>query len=256
VAQYTTLSSGPAELVERLTQWARDTAWVDWLELAGSLGRGSGDQHSDVDAGVGVTPDGGLDAVEGAVTGFAPAAAVLRQPFGPEITHLMTVYRDGRQLSLVVMPSSTRTGLPPEAIALVDKSDTLATPLDSATWDPDAEKRREWSFLACIAAGDALKHARRGTFWRALRSLNEARDLYLQLLAAQEQVVFPQFGAVSLENAGRPIPAELAATLVGAPDQESIRAAVHVLVPLLGPFVAEHGLGELTSALRIQARHG
>lgn len=249
-------TSGPAEIVEHLTRWACATPWVEWLELAGSLGRGAGDEYSDIDAGVGLLDSGDLDAVERAVTAFAPTAAVLRQPFGPETTHLVSIYRDGRQLSLVVMPAIARTGLAPEALALVDKSDRLASLLDRATWDPDAARRREWAFLACIAAGDALKHARRGTYWRALRSLTEARDLYLQLIAAQERVVFPQFGAVSLENAGRRVPDELAATLVGSPGQPAIADAVEVLVSLLAPFVAEHGLDELCAALRLGVREG
>jgi predicted nucleotidyltransferase len=246
-----TTTSGPAELVERLTRWACETPWVEWLELAGSLGRGAGDEFSDVDAAVGLLDGGDLDAVERAVTELAPTAAMLRQPFGPETTHLVSIYQDGRQLSLVVMPCATRTGLAPEAIALVDKSGRLESSLDRATWDPDAEKLREWTFLACIAASDALKHARRGTCWRALRSLTEGRDLYLQLVAAREHVVFPQFGAVSLENAGVPVPDELAATLVGSPDQQSVVDAVEALVPLLAPFVMEHGLDELCHALRL-----
>ncbi|MGI5191475.1 hypothetical protein ACQEVI_25275 [Promicromonospora sp. CA-289599] len=247
---------GPAELVERLTAWARETPWVEWLELAGSLGRGAGDEYSDIDAGVGLLDGGVLGAVQQAVTEFAPAAAVLRQPFGPETTHLVCIYQDGRQLSLVVMPSATRTGLAPEALALVDKLDRLSTSLDRAMWDPDADGRRQWAFLACIAAGDALKHARRGTCWRALRSLTEARDLYLQLVAAQERVVFPQFGAVSLENAGRPVPERLAATLVDSPDPDAIADAVQALLSLLAPFVAEHGLEELCRALRLDLRQG
>lgn len=258
MAQHTILpseaaSSGPAELVERLTLWARETGWVEWLELAGSLGRGAGDEYSDIDAGLGLT-DGGVDDVEAALTGFAPVAAVLRQPFGPETTHLVAVYQDGRQLSLVVMPCTARTGLAPEAIALVDKSGRLKPSLDRSTWDPDVARRREWAFLACIAAADALKHARRGSFWRALHSLTEARDLYLQLLAAREGVVFPQFGAVSLENAGHPVPDRLAATLVGTPDQPAVAAAVGALVPLLAPFAVEHGLEELCHALRLDVR--
>lgn len=249
------LSSGPAELVKLLTQWARETAWVEWLELSGSLGRGGGDEHSDVDAGIGITSDGSLDAVQDAAARFSPTAAVARQPMGEEITHVMTVYQDGRQLSLVVMPSASRPGLPPQSVALVDKADRLSTALDRARWDPDTTTRREWSFLACIAASDALKHASRGTLWRALRSLTEARDLYLQLLAAQEQVIYPQFGAVSLENAGRPIPDGLAATLVGVPDRRSIATAVDALVSLLDPFVAEHELEELCRALRLDVSH-
>lgn len=247
-------SQSPADLVGQLTRWAADTTWVEWLELAGSLGRGAGDGLSDVDAGVGVTGAGALDGVQDAVAGFAPTAAVLRQRFGADSTHLLTVYRDGRQLSLVVMPAANRKGLPPQAIALVDKAARLATPLPRDAWDAGQQTRREWTFLACIAAADALKHADRGHGWRSLHSLNESRDRYLQLLAARRQVLFPQFGAVSLENAGEPVPAALAGTLVGSTGPTAIATAISVLVGLLEPFVAEHGLDQLVAALQPSLR--
>lgn len=185
------------------------------------------------------------------MTALAPVATALRQPFGSGSTHLLTAYADSRQLSLVVMPATARTGLPPQARALVDKSSRLGTLLDPATWHPTTGQQREWTFLACISASDARKHAARGKVWRAVRSLNEARDLYLQLLAAQEQVVYPQFGAVSLENANRPIPDRLASTLVGTPDPAAIRAAVDVLAELLQPFTTDHQLDNLACALRL-----
>jgi len=244
---------GPTELAERLAQWATATDWVEWLELGGSLGRGAGDALSDIDAGVGLTIEdvaGKLDAVQAALTDFGPVADVLRQPFGPDTTHLIVVYRHGPQLSLVVSPASSQPGLPPEARALVDKAGRLTTPIDRSRWDPASDTRREWTFLACIAAGDALKHAGRGRFWRAIGSLTEARDHYLKLLAADEGVVFPQFGAVSLENAGRRLPEQLAATLVSAPDASTIGAAVRALTQLLKPYVAEHDLDQLVRAIR------
>ncbi|MVA76558.1 hypothetical protein GC722_11050 [Auraticoccus sp. F435] len=244
--------SGPGELLDLLTAWVARTPWVDWLELGGSLGRGAGDEHSDVDAGVGVTGEDRLDAVAAAVGSFAPVAAVLREPFGSGSTHLLTVYRDGRQLSLVVMAAEARTGLPPQSLALLDRSGRLSTSLDPARWEPDADRLREWTFLACVGAADALKHARRGSVWRAVRCLEEARGLYLQLVAAQQQVVFAGFGVVSLENAGRPVPAGLAATLVDAPRPAAVADAVAALVALLQPFVTEHGLDGLGTALGLR----
>lgn len=245
--------SGPAELLDRLTQWAAGTEWIEWLELAGSLGRGAGDALSDIDAGIGLTSGSApekLDEVQDALCQFAPVAAVLRQQLGPESTHVIVVYRDGRQLSVVVSLATSRRGLPPEATAVVDKAGRLATSLDRRRWDPDPDTRREWTFLACLESADALKHAGRGRLWRAIRSLNEARDHYLQLLAADEQLIFPQFGAVSLDNAGRPIPDQLADTLVGALDARAITAAAHALVRMLEPYVTEHDLDQLVTAVR------
>lgn len=173
---------------------------------------------------------------------------------GGAATHLVVVYRDGRQLSLVVSAAESRPGLPPEATALVDKTGRLATAIDPARWAADTETRREWTFLACIAAGDALKHAGRSRWWRAVGSLNEARDHYLKLLAADAQVDFPQFGAVSLENAGRQVPDALGDTLLGDLDADAVAAAVRVLVALLEPYVAEHDLDQLVAAIRPSLR--
>lgn len=237
------------ELVRLLTRWAEHTPWVVWLELSGSLGRGAGDERSDVDAGIGVLATDRLDEVADAVGAFAPVAESLREPFGTDMTHLITVYRDGRQLSLVVMPAQARTGLPPEAVALVDKSGNLQHPIEPSVWDPDEATRRRWTFLACLTASDALKHSVRGNRWRALRSLNEARDLHLQLVAAQEGVTFPQFGAVSLENAGRPVPVALAQTLPPDLEPDSLGAAVRALVIELKPFIESHDLDGLVEAL-------
>lgn len=134
---------------------------------------------------------------------------------------------------------------------MVDKEGQLRTPLAREHWDPDDDERRRWTFAACLAAADAVKHARRGTAWRAVHSLGEARDGYLRLLAAQQGVVFPQFGAVSLENAGRPIPASLANTLVADLEPGAVDCAVRALVVHLAPFVREHGLDGLVRALRL-----
>lgn len=73
--------------------------------------------------------------------------------------------------------------------------------------------------------------------------------MYLQLVAAQERVIFPQFGAVSLENADRPVPPRLTKTLASTPDAESIRTAIGQLLTLLHPFITEHHLQELVAAL-------
>lgn len=247
-------ADGTRELITALTRWAEATPWVAWLELSGSFGRGAGDEQSDVDAGIGVSEQAQLDDVETAVQAFAPTAASVREPFGAAATHLVTVYRDGRQLSLTVMPEAARNGIPPEAISLVDKNGRLREELGRSRWDPDEAEKRRWTFAACVALSDALKHSVRGSRWRALRSLNEARDLYLQLLAAQEGVIFPQFGAVSLENADRPIPSTLVQTLPSAVEPGSIHSAVQAMLTHLRPFIEAHDLQELIRAIGLSAR--
>ncbi len=224
-------------LVDALTEWAAAQPWIDWLELGGSLGRGAGDELSDIDAGIGVTGslDESIELVESAVAGLAPVAGRLRQAW-PDGAHVIAVYADGRQLSLVVQPAESRSGLAPQARALVDKSGRLALPLSPERWAPDQETLREWAFLGWIAVGDAARHAHRGHPWRALKSLTEARDRAWQLWAARQGLTFPQFGEITVENAVAPLPPDIEATHPARLDREQLIAAARVLADVLEPL--------------------
>jgi hypothetical protein len=219
---------------------------VSWLELSGSLGRGAGDESSDVDAGIGVDDSAPLDRLRDkallVVRGFAAVADALVQPYGERSSHLVVQYADGRQLSLVVMPADDRPGLPPGAVALLDRTGQLATPWQPAVLHASAEQQREWAFLAWWGLGDVAKHARRGSVWRALTALNEVRDCALRLHAAALDVDYPGFAAVSLENAGVPVPQGLWATLPGSPDAASLLEAGNAMAAILGELTAGHGV--------------
>ncbi|MFB9658792.1 hypothetical protein ACFQS3_21385 [Glycomyces mayteni] len=242
----------PHEIVAALRAWAEGTDWVDWVELGGSLGRGAGDALSDIDAGIGVTglaeDDPRTAAALDAATGFAPTAATLVQRLG-DLTHLICVYRDGRQLSLVVFDAAARTGLAPQSTAVVDKSSRLADPIDPARWTPDDDARREWAFLAWIALGDAARHASRGRPWRALGSLTEARDRLWSLHAADLGLTYPQFGAVTVENADAPAPQGVEATHPADLTGPAMLAAIEALAALLDPYTGAD-LEPLAAAVR------
>jgi hypothetical protein len=234
--------TGPWRLVDQLTAWAEGVAWCEWLELAGSLGRGAGDEMSDVDAGLGVAdsvPYGeARDRALAAVLELSPVADSLVQPYGDGIDHLIVQYLDGRQLSLVVFPAARRTGLPPGSLPLLDRSGVLQRP-----WAPDSvaaslEQQREWVFLAWWGLGDVAKHAGRGSVWRALQSLQQVRDLVWQLYAAAAGVDYPGFGAVSVANAGLPAPAGMEASLAGTADPVEILLAGVALAAVLDPLTA------------------
>ena len=245
----------PWALVEALNDWALRTAWVDWVEVGGSLGRGAGDALSDVDVGIGVgEPDqiqAGQDQTSqvqagrvseariaearSAAESFAPIAATLTQPLGGA-THIVCVYEDGRQLSLVVCDAEIRTGLPPQAIATVDKSGRLRTPLDQTRWDADDATVREWTFLAWIAIGDAARHRLRDRPWRALKALTEARDQLWRLRAHELGLVFPVFGAVTVENADAAPPPGIEDTHPRDLSAEAFHQALTAMTALLTPY--------------------
>ncbi|MFG3339810.1 hypothetical protein [Glycomyces sp. NPDC048151] len=232
--------SDPRALVEALNDWARRTEWVDWVEIGGSIGRGAGDELSDVDAGIGVHgladhPDR-VDEARAAIAAFAPVAAALAQLIAGATTHLVCVYEDGRQLSLVVLDAEARNGLPPQAVATVDKSGRLSQTLDRDRWDPDEAAVREWAFLAWIAIGDAARHRHRGRTWRALKALTDARDHLWQLWAHANGLVYPQFGAVTVENADAEPPPGIEATHPADLSAKEFHRALTALARLLQPY--------------------
>jgi hypothetical protein len=242
------------QLLYELTAWASSSEWVDWLEVGGSLGQGAGDEWSDIDAGIGVVNDGvpisdRIADVLGATQSFAPVADSIVQDLNGR-AHLIVVFEDGRQLSLVVVPASVRTGLPPQSLALLDRTGRLATPLQTSGWDPLPETARDWSFEAWIGLGDAARHAVRGHSWRALRSLTEARDLVWQLWAAKHGVAFPVFGAVSVENAGLPGPAGIEATHPRALTASSLLDSVDALASIVADLTAPYDVDGVARVVR------
>lgn len=227
--------SGPDALVERLRAWGEATEWCDWIELSGSLGRGAGDSWSDLDAGAGVTWQGTsfddrVDDVLAAVGAFAPVADVeATGRFGDTARHLQIQYADGRQLSLVVMADDARPGLPPESTALVDKSGRLAT-----SWTPSSARipdtfHRERLFLVWWTLGDVAKHTRRGMTWRAIEALHESRGYLWQLVAADARLVYPAFGAVTVQNAGIEPPPGIEETVPSSAEPTDILRAARRL---------------------------
>lgn len=252
-------AADPWKIVEALTEWAERTPWCDWVELAGSLGRGAGDLASDVDAGLGVLLDGATyeerrDAALTAARGFAAVADDLIQHLGSQekpADHLVLQYADGRQLSLVVAPADSRPGFAPGSRPVFDRSGRLAEMFTPSALTASAEQRREWAFLAWWGLADVAKHAARGRVWRAVESLHEVRTHAWRLHAAELGLDYPVFGAVTVQNADQPSPAGLAATVPAAVEPAAVVAAAKALGAVLEPLTAPHAVtGIRAEALR------
>ena len=205
-----------------------------WFELGCSLGRNAGDELSDIDCGVGVADEGWPDALDlGARLAVCgrPISDSMRQAFpGRDRTdgwHLFTLYTDGAQLSLVLMPSTWRTGLPPGSVALYDADGRLATPMRPAAADVDAATLREWAALGWIALGDLAKYLDRGSLWEAYARLQEARADVFKLWAAGSKIDFPGYGLTSLlDTPGESVPTEFDATVADLDATDLRRAAL------------------------------
>lgn len=92
--------------------------------------------------------------------------------------------------------------------------------------------------MAWIAIGDAARHRLRGRTWRAMKALNDARDYLWQLWAHELDLVFPQFGAVTVENADAALPPGVEATHPRDLSGAEFRRALTALAKLLDPYTA------------------
>lgn len=240
-----------------MCDWAQNTPWCEWLELGGSLAEGQGDQYSDIDAGLGVSGEISLtaacDAAVQAACSFAATADSLRQNLGTDqapAEHVIVQYEDGRQLSLVVLAASDRPGAPPGALVLLDRTGRL-----QKTWQPPQleasfDDRREWAFLSWLNLGDAMKHAKRGKVWRAMHSLEQARDDYTwKLYAASRGLRYPVFGPVTVETAQHPPPPGIEESYPRQIESGSIRAAVPSLAAVLRPLTEGLSVGGMQSVI-------
>ena len=133
-----------AEVIERLSCAVTAGSEWRWLEVCCSLARGTADELSDVDAGVGY--GGALRATDVQAAGVqlvragGPVLDVLVHVLPgspPETRRLAAEYITGVQLDLVLMPSERRVGLPEGAVAVVDKDQRLAKP-----WRPCMQRPR------------------------------------------------------------------------------------------------------------------
>jgi hypothetical protein len=209
-----------------------DPVWR-WFELSCSLGRGAGDELSDVDCGAGAAPlETGLSTVEDLVGGLGDVVDIMHQPFGEQARHTFVQYADGMQLSLVVFAASARPGLPPGSVALFDKDGQLARPWQPSVFQASADQVREWTFLGWIALADLAKYVRRGSMWEAHARLEEARTQLLRVWAAGQGVEFPSYGLTSILDSSLDLPSGVDQTVAGL-DPAGLLAAGRACATLL-----------------------
>jgi hypothetical protein len=215
-----------------------------WLELGCSLARGAGDELSDIDCGVGVADDSFDDALALSDRLAAVGGDIrdqMRQVFPGRADrtcwHVHTLYSDGAQLSVVLMPASWRNGRPPGSIALYDADRRLAEPFRPAVADTSADTAREWAYLAWIALGDLVKYLHRGSVWEAYQRLHDARGHVWQLWNVAHQVPFATYGLTALlDEPVVTMPPDVDAT-VATLDADDIRRAARVLARTLDEVV-------------------
>jgi hypothetical protein len=244
-----------ASLVDRCEAWPLVTS----LLVGCSLGRGTADALSDIDAALGVDAPRGeagagrVGTVEAMVVAALPELGalvdVLQHRTGPAdqwIRGIFAQFADGTQLDLAVVAGAEietrrRRGGAPDFIPLYQ------VPAPQGAAEPDArtpasgsapcgeppaahavtgEQVREWAFLGWCALIDTDKYLRRGSLWEAHSRLHEARHHIWALWAAAHGALYPWHGLSQvLDHAPQNLPPEIESTVASLDGADLLRAA-------------------------------
>lgn len=190
-----------------------------YLIIGCSLAREAGDALSDIDASVGIADDawpGGVEQVMRHLHELMPVVDQQNQVFPDSLgriqRHLITIYEDNLQLSLVVAPASWLKGLKPDTVALYDPHDHLTHPWDPPVKITTPDKAREWAFLLWLNLADAGKYIARGSLWEAHERLHRARNHTWQLWAVAHKLDFALYGVTQVLDDEVPLPAGIEKT--------------------------------------------
>ncbi|MDY7100641.1 MAG: hypothetical protein S0880_05590 [Actinomycetota bacterium] len=243
-----------SELIERLRRAVEaDDEWRTF-EVGCSIGRGTADELSDIDAAIGyaTAPNGTSDdeRLRDRGRSLVDAAGTVvdvlchREPaWPPGALRFAAEYGNGVQLDLVVLPAARRPGLPDGSVAIVDKDGVYAQDWRPPVADPpDAATARQWTMLGWWLVSDAAKYLRRGSWFEAEARITDARAHALRLHAAARRVPYPSFGLVSLlDFPPFELPDGLGATYANPTEPASVLAAAEAVAALLRTAAADAG---------------
>jgi hypothetical protein len=221
-----------AELIDALVAVCAADERIEVLEIQCSIARGAGDELSDLDMGL-TARDDDWEAVAvelpERLRSISETVDLLEHTMPEWGTRrhrrIFVQYADGRQLDLVVQPTSNLAGRVPGAVVLYDPGGRLATERRPGSMQVGPDEVRAWELLGWELLANVSKYLARGSVWEALERLHDARGMALRLHAAAEGVTYPGFGLTSLLDADPPrLPDGLEATVSG-PDPEGLRSA-------------------------------
>ena len=200
--------SGHTEVLHRLVASVDTDPRVRALQIQGSLGRGTGDRHSDLDLGMIVT-----DEVWPAIVDEVPALVhelgdvvdeyyqFVPSPESPDMFRAWAQFASGIQLDLMVIPNAGLMGSGPDGRTLIDhdgvlfKSDhpmRVAQPADIA----------KWAFLCWQNLAETMKYLERDRPLAAAEWLDSARQATISCWAAAHSVEYAGYANVAAVKLG------------------------------------------------------
>lgn len=223
-----------AEVLGRLVEGVQRDERVVQLSVGCSIGRGSGDDLSDLDCELSLEPaawPAALDLVEPLVRSLGPVISLIHHRWDgcgtAEHRRTAVIYATAPQLDLMVWPVTVWSGMhPPGSVVLHGTRAVWTRPWDPARGLPTPERLQEWWFLGWWALLDADKYLRRGSLWEARQRLEEARTAVWRLTAAAQGLPFAEFGITALLDGPDPrLPPGMEATAADL-DASRLRSAV------------------------------
>lgn len=212
-----------------------------WLQLSCSLARGAGDELSDIDVTLGMQDDTWPEAIKRLkklAEGLAPVSDMLEHTLidelGRKCRHLIVIYQDSLQLSVVTMPSSWLPGERPQAVTLYDPDGHFNKPLDQypsfKTTTPT--QARQWAFFAWLNLIDMTKYLDRGSVWEAHLQLERARMNTWNLWAIACKLDYAIYGITQVLDDEVAFPQGMERTVADL-KPESLRTASLMLADIL-----------------------
>jgi hypothetical protein len=230
---------GQKAIMLGLLDWCEADERPKYLVVACSVGRGVGDQLSDLDMGMGLeSPD--FDAAVADAHEVIDGAGELVDSYthklpGLTMPHerIFAQYANRCQVDMVVIPASEQYPGVKDEVVLYDPEGIRAAKWQPASVTP--KQVREWAFNGWNCLADVGKYLRRGSAWEALERLHQARAEYWRLLATSVEVPNPQYGITSLlDFAPDQVPASLARTASDLDLTRLLRAARQLAEKLAG----------------------
>jgi predicted nucleotidyltransferase len=197
-----------ALILRRMLAQTESDSRLRALQVQGSIGRGTGDRHSDLDVGLVV-----IDEAWPAITEEMPAFVrklgdmvddhyyFLPSDETPEIFRAWAQFPDGIQLDLLLLPATRLLGSGPDGRTLLDRDGRLLR-TDHPMRLSDPAAIANWAFLCWQNLTEVAKYLERGLAVAAAEWLNSARQATISCWAAGHGVEYAGFANVAAGRLG------------------------------------------------------
>jgi hypothetical protein len=195
-----------------------------------SLGRGTADARSDIDAFLGVEEWRSFLSELGPLLGRLGVVVdlyhqTLKPPQKEPYQRSFVQYRSGVQLDLVVAPVAPEMFMRADWVVLHDPDDRIHS--RNSAGRASLEEVEVWAYQGLEHLSACAKYIARGSLWEAHEQLHQARGQIWRLWAVANDVTDPQFGLTAvLDTPKLSTPPAIEETVARLDRQELARAAV------------------------------